>query len=146
MTAPGAAPLLFVYGTLRRAIGRGPYAALEQAAEYLGAAALPGRLYDLGNYPGAVIITPADSVLAHRVCGELYRLPDESMLETLDVYEGCAPGQPLPHQYRRIRAEVTRCDGTRCIAWCYHYQGETAGLRLIPDGDYVAHRHRAAPS
>ena len=54
----GSCRHLFVYGTLRRAVMHPMHATLSRAAEFAGAAMLPGRLYDLGEYPG--VTNPVD--------------------------------------------------------------------------------------
>ncbi len=130
---------LFVYGTLRRAAGHPMHRALLREAEFVGLAGLPGRLYDLGSYPGAV----PDAAARGRIAGELYRLPrPQAVLPPLDRYEGCtAPGDqtvPAPsEEYRRVVCRVLREDGGSTAAWVYVYNQPCGGLVPIESGDYL---------
>ena len=96
---------LFVYGTLRR--GQGLHVELLQTrAEFVGEAWMPGTLYDLGWYPGAV--AEGDQVIS----GELYRLPEpRSALRSLDAVEG--------GEFRRVAVRVRLADGGTRRAWVY---------------------------
>lgn len=124
--------LLFVYGTLRQADAHPMHRLLARHADDLGPAQVPGRLYVVTHYPGAV---PSDRP-EERVQGELYRLNDEAVLERLDDYEECSARFPLPHEYRREPAEVTLSSGERLTAWVYWYNHSTDGLRHLPGGDW----------
>lgn len=114
---------------------------LARAARRVGFATVRGALYDLGTYPG-LVITGND---VGRVKGEVYALePDaaEAALALLDAYEGCAPSDPTPHEYRRVHVRLTYEDGTEGEAWTYVLNRPHSGLPRIPDGDYVAWRRR----
>lgn len=132
---------LFVYGTLRKAAANKMYEIISRNARPAGKASLHGRLYDLGFYPGAILSqNPADLVV-----GELYALDPkrgDETLEALDKYEGTT-GQGSP-EYRRERRFVTLQDGTRVKAWIYLYCQTPPKARLIPSGDYLAHRRSRA--
>ena len=75
---------LFVYGTLRTAISNPMAQLLRQQARLLGHGWVPGRLFNLGWYPGAT--HEPDS--AYRVWGDVFQLSDETILAQLDEYEG----------------------------------------------------------
>ncbi len=138
-TAPRATQRLFVYGTLREAVGHAMHRVLARAAHRLGFATVRGALVDLGSYPG-LVITGND---IGRVKGEVYALEPagaEATLALLDSYEGCAPSDPTPHEYRRLQLRVTFEDGSEGDAWTYVLNRPHSGLRRIPDGDYVAWR------
>ena len=140
-TTPRATQRLFVYGTLREAVGHAMYRVLARAAHRLGFATVPGALVDLGSYPG-LVVTGSD---IGRVKGEVYALDPaaaEATLALLDSYEGCAPSDPTPHEYRRLQLRVTFEDGSEGDAWTYVLNRPHSGLPRIPDGDYVAWRHR----
>ena len=77
---------LFFYGTLLPGLARPPLAALVGRLVPLGPATVPGRLYDLGPYPGLV----ADLANGLAVRGELWEV-DADCLAELDEYEQ-APG------------------------------------------------------
>ncbi|HSH06357.1 MAG TPA: gamma-glutamylcyclotransferase family protein [Burkholderiales bacterium] len=137
LTVRHATQRLFVYGTLRKGAGHEMHRVLARAARRVGFATVRGALVDLGSYPG-LVITDDD---AGRVKGEVYALePDgaEAALALLDAYEGCAPSDPPPHEYRREPVRVTFDDGAECEAWTYVLNSPCAGLPRIADGDYVA--------
>lgn len=128
----GEPAYLFVYGTLRRDAWHHSHALLERAA-LIGKAHMQGRLYEIDGYPGAV----PSSEAGEQVAGELYRLPEaEAVLAALDDYEEAGKKYPAPQEYLRCRVTVELEDGTAVTAWCYLYNRPTAGLRLIPGGDW----------
>ena len=63
---------LFVYGTLRGDMSHPYGSVLKSHAEFVGKASFKGRLFDIGEYPGAI----ASSSPSDRVVGELYRIDD----------------------------------------------------------------------
>lgn len=128
---------LFVYGTLMRRSRRPMRRLLAASARYEGKARIPGRLYDVGAYPAAV--PPRRP--GEWVWGELYRLLRPAVLDDLDAYEGCGPGERR-REYVRVRRAVERADGGTCDAWVYLYDRPVARLRRIVDGDYAAQRRR----
>lgn len=133
---------LFVYGTLRKAFGHEMHHRLERAARCIGNAAVRGALYDLGSYPGLVISGDDVGVVE----GEVYALdPDraQATLADLDRYEGCATTDPEPHEYRRESVRARLVDGTELPVVTYVLNQSHAGLKRIPDGDYVAWRQRS---
>lgn len=125
---------LFVYGTLRKALDGSLHPYLKNRAEFIGNATLPGKLYQIGMYPGAAPI-PAGS--RHIVQGELYRLfRPRWLLQQLDDYEECGSHFPAPHEYQRKQENVSLSDNTHLQAWTYIYQHSTCGLKLIYKGEY----------
>jgi len=85
--------LLFVYGSLRRGF-RAHGLMRRLGGRYIGKGSVRGRLFDLGDFLGAVS-TPGAST---RVAGELYDLPSAAALKSLDRYEG--------KRYRRDLADI----------------------------------------
>jgi gamma-glutamylcyclotransferase (GGCT)/AIG2-like uncharacterized protein YtfP len=126
-------PYLFVYGTLRRASTHPMARFLAERATYLGKARAPGRLYDLGRYPGMT----ESEVDGEWVQGEVYRLHEPGpTLAALDEYEGVAPRDGLASLFERRVVAVTP-DTSECVtAWAYYYRGEPAEACLIPSGEY----------
>lgn len=89
---------LFVYGTLRRSHAGSLHPFLQDRADYIDMASMPGKLYEVKNYPGAV--RRAED--AFRIDGEVYRLHDaKRLLQTLDRYEECTEHFPTSQEYRR---------------------------------------------
>ncbi len=116
---------LFIYGTLMPGLR---LQAEMQGAERLGPARVPGRLVDVGRYPG----------LLHGqglVAGEVYRV-SEAHLARLDDVEEMVTGDRGASQYWRERVQVH--DGALAgqQVWTYIYNRPTDGLTPIAHGDY----------
>lgn len=113
--------LVFVYGTLRR---NGSNCFRMEGAEFVAEAAVRGRLYRIGWFPGVVL-----DDTARDVTGELYRV-DDVMLAALDAYEG--------PEYRRIWAEVMPRGGSVPVcAWVWEWGQPTDESARIPSGDWM---------
>lgn len=124
---------LFVYGTLRR--GFPLHASLRSASpRFLGKGSIMARLYDLGDFPGAV----RSRVPTERVEGEIYELQDPtSQLKELDLIEEFHPGNPKESLFMREEVEVFLLSGKRMVAWTYFLPKQPREGRLIPSGDYA---------
>jgi len=97
-------------------------------AESLGAARVPGRLVDVGRYPG----------LLHgkgEVTGELYRVSD-AQLARLDEVEDMVPGDRAASQYWREQVTVLAGPLLGQRVWTYVYNLPGDGLTPIAHGDY----------
>ncbi len=116
---------LFAYGTLRR--GAPMPGLIEGRATWVGPADAPGRLVDLGAFPGLV----APHSRADRVVGDLFALEAEyaaALLDALDRYEGAS--------FRRESATVHGPHG-EVEAWLYRWTGDVRGRRVVSGGDYL---------
>ena len=102
--------LLFVYGSLRKGAAFEKADLLAGRAAYRGPAVATGHLYRIDWYPGFVPGTEG------RVIGDLFALRDAALLVALDAYEGCAPADPAPQEYRRDRITV-QGDSGPILAW-----------------------------
>lgn len=126
---------LFVYGSLRRGAGHLMHGMLAEYGEYVGAAKLPGRLYRIAGYPGAV----ASGDPQDRVLGEVYLLREpQIILPLLDEYEGFGADCPQPNEFVRIAAEVELAGAEMLRAWVYMYNRPIERLALIASGDFLA--------
>lgn len=126
---------LFVYGTLMRPFESSMRRFLEENSYFAGEGTVPGRLYDLGRYPGLVIDPHSEG----QVKGHIFELRNvQKVLNVLDKYEGIDPAAPAKGEYRRIQFEV-RSDAEPIPCWIYEYNHDPAGLPLIPAGDYPAY-------
>jgi gamma-glutamylcyclotransferase (GGCT)/AIG2-like uncharacterized protein YtfP len=132
LSETSVAQFLFVYGTLLRRSPHPMARALAQQARFVGEAAVAGRLFDLGRFPGMTEPSGAED----RVFGDLYELADGSTtLQDLDVYEEVE--SPLPAFFDRQSAGAILADGTRVQAWVYWYRGKVAEARRIASGRYL---------
>jgi len=116
---------LFIYGTLM------PGLRLEaemHGARFLGAAQVPGRLVDVGRYPG---LLHGEGV----VTGEVYEV-DDAHLARLDVVEDMVPGNRAASQY--WREVVTVCGGPLQgqQVQTYVYNRPVDSCTPIEHGDY----------
>jgi len=124
--------LLLLYGTLRRGEPMFEQLGLSEALEFVGVAAFPGTLYDLGDYPGAV---PGDGLVA----GELHRIRDPAILAALDEYEEFDPANPTTSLFVRQRIFVPEVGE----AWTYLYNGSREHRRRIASGEWRKRRSAA---
>ncbi len=99
-----------------------------QGARFLGAAQVPGRLVDVGRYPG---LLPGDG----SVSGEVYEV-DDAHLARLDVVEDMVPGNRVASQYWREEITVSSgpLQGQRVQTYVYNRPVEAC--TPIPHGDY----------
>jgi gamma-glutamylcyclotransferase (GGCT)/AIG2-like uncharacterized protein YtfP len=140
--APTDAQVLFVYGSLLQELLSPTHRQLLQATTFLGRGCFPGRLYELGNYPGAIL----DESSPVMVRGQLLLLPDDEILKALDSYEGCSVVDPLPHEYSRTRITILLDNHDSLLAWTYLYILPTEKLIEIPGGDYLLWRRNKTPA
>src|SRR4030095_528785 len=97
----------------------------------VGAASVAGRLYDLGDYPGAVLDPNCDA----KIIGEVFELPDDdAALAALDAYEGIDPRDPGDSLFVRREAEITLEGGAKLQCWIYVYNRQVESDRLITSG------------
>ncbi len=126
-TSATPVPHLFVYGTLLNA-SKVPMAQyLRQRSQRIGTGCFPGRLYNLGAYPGAVYDGQADGF----VYGELYTFSASTASElfnALDAYEG--------DEYTRAVVPVQTENGfVGC--WTYLFTQPMGDWPVIASGRYI---------
>ncbi len=124
--------LLFVYGTLRRGSDHPNAHRLAGESTWAGTATLTGTLYRVSWHP-ALVLEGHDTVT-----GDLVRLTDPALnLPWLDAFEGCAAGDPEPHEYRREVVQMVSADGP-VAAMVYVWNLPVDGLERIAGGDWLA--------
>ena len=124
---------LFLYGTLKPNEAASDVAETVRTLRRVGSATVPGRLYDFGDYPGAVI----DRSATTSIKGELFELPnDDSALKALDDYEEFNRTDRKNSLFVRTRTVAKLHDGRRLNAWIYVYNRDPGSARLIASGDY----------
>ena len=123
--------LLFVYGSLLDGDNEfGHY--LMRNADFVGPAHFKGRLYDCGEYPGAL----ADNN-GYDIKGSAYRLREATTaLTVFDDYEGFGVDQEQPNLFIRKLITVT-CKDQPVECWIYLYNLSVEGFTEIPSGDYI---------
>lgn len=128
---------LFVYGTLRSGLQHPAHAFISRYFTLLCAATVKGKLYDLGEYPGAV-----PSHENEFITGELYQLTNElqftEAFTQLDNYEGLLAEPPL---FRREQVTVFLSDSID-TAWIYWYNHGLNENVCIESGDITKHTNK----
>ena len=126
---------LFVYGSLRSFFRSPAYDYIARYFNLIGEATVQGKVFDLGEFPGAV---PASD--GSLIKGELYDIKNEREFTwaicQLDDYEGTLPEPHEKPLYRREIAEVMIND-LAVQAWIYWFNGDVTGKTLITSGDTV---------
>ena len=118
-------PLLFIYGTLMPGLR---LEAQMQGARFLGLAQVPGRLVDVGRYPG---LLPGEGA----VSGEVYEV-DDAHLARLDEVEDMVPGDRAASQYWREGVTVVGGALQGQQVQTYVYNRPVEGCTPIAHGDY----------
>ena len=131
----GALNALFIYGTLMR--GELRHSAIRaHHPEYVLPARVPGRLFDLGSFPGLV---PDSGGI---VDGELVGFGNiERVLREVDQIESFHGWGAEENLYRRIVLDAEVGEGRVRPAWTYEYQGEAFGT-AIERGSWRKHKGR----
>jgi len=120
---------LFAYGTLQPGFAPTKIARVAAKLWPVGEGFVPGVLYDLCGYPGAV----ADPAAKGKIAGTVMELPeDEDVLARLDRYEGFDSQTPATSEYIRERQVVELKAGGTVQCWFYRYN------RKPKDADQVA--------
>jgi gamma-glutamylcyclotransferase (GGCT)/AIG2-like uncharacterized protein YtfP len=117
--------LVFVYGSLRRGSARSMSVRFP-SAKFIAEAEVNGRLYDLGEYPGA--LTDESNSL---VIGEAYEV-DDGLLNKLDDFEASS-------NYRRQQVEISLGSQQR-TGWIYVPENDPQSYShrtLIESGDWI---------
>ncbi len=123
---------LFSYGTLRPRHAPAEIAPTVRLLRRVGRGSVRGRLYDLGEYPGAVL-----SRTGPAIAGQIFELPeDPDVLRRLDEYEGFDPSHTQGSLFVRMKWPVTLQNGKKLSCWVYAYNGSPDRARSITRGDY----------
>ena len=127
---------VFVYGTLRAGeindIGAAAARNGIAAPRLVARAAVTGRLYDLGDYPGLV-----HDETAGPVRGDVYEI-DEALVPVLDRIEGVEPGVDSVFKSRPVTVTVA----DRALQ-CFFYPVDdvsVSGRPRIEAGDWISYR------
>ena len=130
-----ASHFVFVYGSLRSGFQSTAYEYISRYFNFFGEAKVKGKLFDLGEYPGAVP-TQDDSFIR----GELYIVKNENefswAIAQLDDYEGVLVEPNEKPLYRREIADIYVNDAI-VPAWIYWYNGDVSDKPVISSGDIL---------
>lgn len=122
---------LFVYGTLLQLENAfGLY--LRNNSKFIEEGRFKGKLYDIGEYPGAVYEADAGSY----VFGSVLSLNNPDALVVIDDYEGFGSNHPVPNEFVRKIIQV-ECKTRLVECWVYLYNLPVGGLLPIKGGNYI---------
>lgn len=123
---------LFVYGTLLQP-GNEFAEYLNQHCKFISTGKIKGRLYDIGEYPGALI----DSSERIYIYGNIFRMDDPvAILKVIEDYEGIGELYSHPQEYIREQVDILTDNGIMSC-WMYIYNLPVDTYNQIPAGDYI---------
>lgn len=139
---------LFAYGTI---LDNPPdpqvQAAITRYTEKIDDAFVPGRLYDLGGYPGAVPLLTGKEQQSHWINGQILEIIDSRrVFQVLDAYEDADPNRPKAGTYRRESVDVIPKNAPQEQMRCYIYWVNKVPpyAPRIEGGDWLGHAKRKA--
>jgi len=124
--------LLFIYGTLLNE--NNEYAAyLKINSRFYSDGKIKGKLYDIGEYPGAILSSNDEDY----IYGNILKLDHpEDVFPVIDDYEGYGVNQSTPNEFVRVEVQIeTALVPVNC--WIYVYNLPVEGLILIKNGRYL---------
>ena len=128
---------LFMYGTLMPTEADQEIAPIVKRLRRIGAAYVRGRLYNLGEYPGAIIDQSSNT----SIHGELVELPaDKAVLDALDKYEEFDSSRPEKSLFVRKKAKIELASGRSVEAWIYVYNRDPGNAPIVRGGNYSKSR------
>ncbi|MFC0517497.1 gamma-glutamylcyclotransferase [Mucilaginibacter angelicae] len=123
---------LFVYGTLLQA-GNEFAEYLNKHCKFISDGKIKGQLYDIGEYPGAVI----DNTEERYIYGSIFMMDDpETILKVIDDYEGIGDLYRHPQEYTRDEVAIHTDNGI-ISCWMYLYNLPVASYKEVITGNYV---------
>jgi gamma-glutamylcyclotransferase (GGCT)/AIG2-like uncharacterized protein YtfP len=129
---------LFSYGTLLPRLAPPEMKPTVRRLRRVGRGSIRGRLFDFGDYPGAVLTRTGSQIV-----GQIFELPnDPEVLSRLDEYEGFDRRDPRASLFVRKRCVVKLESGEKIPCWVYTYNRPLKRARLLTNGDYTKRRAR----
>ena len=123
---------LFVYGSLMADTNSPMARFLNKENRLITEISLPGKLYDLGRYPGFVY----DENASGKVNGHLFEIANAPrVFGILDKFEGINESEPERSEYRRITVPY-RLENRPVQIWFYQYNLSVRSLKEIVGGNY----------
>jgi gamma-glutamylcyclotransferase (GGCT)/AIG2-like uncharacterized protein YtfP len=128
---------LFVYGTLQTGLAPYEIAREVEKLKHVANATARGVLYDLGEYPGAILNESSEKTIS----GMVLQLPDDPrVLAQIDRYEGFDPGSPETSPFVRVLETVVLDSGRKLECWIYVYNRDPESAPLVHDGKFTRPR------
>lgn len=125
---------LFAYGTLQQKHAPQEILPLLERLRFVGEASIRGVLYDLGDYPGAVIDPPC----AQRIYGTVFEILDiVSTLSDLDQYEEFDPQAPSDSLFVRVLMPVELSSEQVLPCWVYNFNRDPGAAPILSEGRYT---------
>lgn len=120
---------LFAYGTLQPDHAPVEIASAVARLRPVGEGFVRGRLYNFGDFPGAVL----DPSSKRKISGTVFRLPkDETVLKKMDEYEEFDPNTPDRSLFVRRLHPVELAAGKTLQCWVYVYNQKPTKARIRP--------------
>ncbi len=133
---------IVVYGTLMRGNDNKYSKLLSENADFISEVSFPGKLYDLGEYPGAIY----DPDSSDYISADLFRITKnkQNILNLMDEYEGIIEYDMAENEYERKIIRVS--DGRKTIfAWAYLLNLNPDQYEIIESGNYAVFNEKKQP-
>jgi gamma-glutamylcyclotransferase (GGCT)/AIG2-like uncharacterized protein YtfP len=102
---------------------------IQRNANFVGEGTIPGILFTLDWYPGA-IYEPAHQTT---VFGEVFELKNADLFPELDAYEGVTGNDT--DEYEKIKVPV-RCNEKVYHCWFYQYRWDVPSDKILTSGKF----------
>jgi gamma-glutamylcyclotransferase (GGCT)/AIG2-like uncharacterized protein YtfP len=124
---------LFLYGTLLPDQAPAEIATTLKSLRRIGPARVRGKLYDFGEYPGALLVPSSKTTIK----GEVFELPSrQAPLKALDQYEEFDPANKETSLFIRTKVRARLTNGNHVTCWMYIYNDDPGTAPLLADGNY----------
>ena len=124
---------LFVYGTLQDPQNQVAQF-LQSNAEFYADGYFHGRLFDLGDYPGAVESDKSED----KVYGSVFALKNaELIFRILDEYEETGDQFAEPNEFVRTKTEIVVGKNEKLLCWIYLYNYPVDSGNQIESGIFT---------
>lgn len=124
---------LFVYGTLQDPQNQVAQF-LQSNAEFYAEGYFHGKLFDLGDYPGAIESkNPEDKVF-----GSIFKVRNpDAVFVAIDEYEETGDKFPSPNEFIRKKIDVFVSNGEMIPSYVYLYNWPVEHYKRIVSGKYI---------
>lgn len=118
---------IIFYGTLTSNSNTRVHEPIQQCLTFKGKCKAPGKLYNLGRYPG---LKEGEGAIT----AELYEIDDDTILPLLDEFEAGDDNDPDLPGFTRKRVDLIE---PKLTAWAYYFDGEVDESDQVASGDWV---------